>query len=685
MDLNIFDWERISNIYLEMEDETILEEIDIIDEYDISYRYDSLLTDILLNESGNLEIFVDNKLVFIARKNDDIKSMISDIEKLISKIKNYVGDDYSIYKNSRYEVKRTRIDWISISKNYYNEEDETILEALDLLYMNDVKYYNNSLLTDVIKNEFGALEIYIDYKLKYVINSKKDREKMIDDLIKVYCKFGNRQNYRKFDLNIEKEDLRNVESIIFGNISNASTIYGMDKFNTPRGHGFAAEQANHLYDKINNFDFFGGNEVQLVGEDIDPETNRIIKNGADRIVNGVNIQTKYCKTGSECISECFSDGKFRYIANDGSIMKIEVPSDKYDDAIFAMEERIKKGQIPNVTDPKEAKNIIKKGSITYQQAKNIAKAGTIDSIKFDATNGAIISTTVFGISATVEFARSIWAGNDLKTSLQISALTGIRVGGVTFITSVLSAQLARAGLNSALVSSSEAVVATIGPKGAALISNAFRTGSNIYGVAAMKSAAKMLRSNTITGAVSVVILSAGDFYRIFSGKISGKQLFKNLINNTSSVGGGILGYLGGAAVVGAAGIASGGITIVGGLIGTAVGSFISGKVSKKITDYIIEDDVVMLVEIIQKELEKLSDEYLINKIEFEKIVNRLSEVLTQAFLYEMYKSKRKEVFARTILIDIIEDEIMKRKKIYNISEEDYIQELRYILENTIED
>ena len=46
-----------------------------------------------------------------------------------------------------------------------------------------------------------------------------------------------------------------IGGIVYGNVSNASTIYGSDKFATPRGHGFAAEQANHLYDKITNADF----------------------------------------------------------------------------------------------------------------------------------------------------------------------------------------------------------------------------------------------------------------------------------------------------------------------------------------------------------------------------------------------------------------------------------------------
>lgn len=116
---------------------------------------------------------------------------------------------------------------------------------------------------------------------------------------------------------------------VYGNISNAATNYGIDKFSTPRGHGFAAERANHLYDILH------GKDSVIAGDNN-------AKNGADRIVDGVNIQSKYCKTGAKCIKECFENDRFRYFNADGSPMQIEVPLDKYDDAVKAMAERIKK-------------------------------------------------------------------------------------------------------------------------------------------------------------------------------------------------------------------------------------------------------------------------------------------------------------------------------------------------------
>ena len=90
-----------------------------------------------------------------------------------------------------------------------------------------------------------------------------------------------------------------------------------------------------------------------------------------------DIQSKYCATGERCVNECFEqDGKgaFRYMI-DGKPMQIEVPSDKYDEALKAMEEKIRNGQVNGVMDPVEAKKIIWKGHFTYAQAKNIAKAG----------------------------------------------------------------------------------------------------------------------------------------------------------------------------------------------------------------------------------------------------------------------------------------------------------------------
>lgn len=156
---------------------------------------------------------------------------------------------------------------------------------------------------------------------------------------------------------------------VFGGVSNANTLYGQEMFNTPRGHGFAAEQANHLYDKLTMKD------AKIVGGDN-------ARWGADRIVDGVAIQTKYCNSGSKCIQACFSNGEFKYFNADGSPMQVEVPSDMFESSVKAMEARIERGEVKGVTDKARARDIVKEGRFSYRQARNIAKFGTVESITF---------------------------------------------------------------------------------------------------------------------------------------------------------------------------------------------------------------------------------------------------------------------------------------------------------------
>ena len=146
------------------------------------------------------------------------------------------------------------------------------------------------------------------------------------------------RNFRNINVNDDMNIGEKIAGITHGNVSNASSNYNSDKFRTPRGHGFAAENANHLYD------LYHGKNAKIVGDNN-------AKNGADRLVDGVYIQTKYCKTGSKCVAECFENGKMRYLNADGTPMQIEVPSDKYDDAIRAMQERIRRGEVLGTNNP----------------------------------------------------------------------------------------------------------------------------------------------------------------------------------------------------------------------------------------------------------------------------------------------------------------------------------------------
>ncbi|WP_186426089.1 hypothetical protein [Cupriavidus metallidurans] len=167
-------------------------------------------------------------------------------------------------------------------------------------------------------------------------------------------------------------------------------------FGARQGHGFAAERANDLYDRLT------GRDAQLVG-------GNNAKDGPDGIVDGSVIQTQYCATGKRCIEECFDGDRFRY-TTDGKPMQIEVASDTYPEALVEMQERIRKGQVPGVKNPKEAENLVRKGNFTYAQAKNIARFGTIESLTYDAVNGISVGGSTMGVTAIITLTVKLWNG-----------------------------------------------------------------------------------------------------------------------------------------------------------------------------------------------------------------------------------------------------------------------------------
>ena len=443
-------------------------------------------------------------------------------------------------------------------------------------------------------------------------------------------------------------------------------------FSAERGHGFAAEKANHLHDKIM------GKNAKLVGSDN-------VKNGADRLVDGIEIQSKYCRTGSKCIEECFDEaGNFRYIAKNGSPMKIEVPSDKYDSAVQAMENRIRRGQVPGVSDPKEAKNIVKKGAFTYEQVKNIAKFGTVESLTYDAVNGISVAFTSFGVSSILTFATSIWNGSSVDEAAEDACLVGLKIGGITWISSVLSAQLGRTGIEQGLRGVTDSAVKFIGPKAASLLASG--GGRTLYGAAAANHLSKLLRGNFVTGVITTAVLSSVDFARVFSGKMSGAQLFKNVAKTASSVAGGTGGWMAGAAAGAAVGSAFPIVgTVAGGIFGGIAGALFGGaaasKVSGAVLDEFITDDAEEMLDIVQEVFASISTDYLLGEKDAEKAIDRFKNRDMPDFLRDMYASDDREDFAKQTLLPIVGNVAKSRKVIKLPSDKTILESFGRIAEN----
>lgn len=424
--------------------------------------------------------------------------------------------------------------------------------------------------------------------------------------------------------------------------SQNETIAHNDKllrFNGRQGHGYAAEQGNNLYDTIN------GKNAEILGDDN-------AKNGPDRIVDGQLIQTKYCQNANASVNAGFKNGKYRYLDSNGNPMQLEVPSDQYDEAIRIMEEKIRKGQVPGCKNPKDASKIIRKGNITLKQAINIAKAGTIESLVFDAAHGAVIGLSAAGISSTIILARALWNGEDLDTALDIAMYSGIQAGGITFVTSVISSQITKTSVSNILIEPSNELVKLLPSTVRKQLLAAIRDGAPIYGAAASKNLAKLLRGNFITQVVTVLVLSSNDIFHYAQGKISGKQLFKEVTTLVSGlIGGGVGGVL--LAPLGPVGV----------IIGSIIGTGLSSEAMRRLLNQFIEDDAIKLIEIINNRFAILANEYLLSKSELDLVVEVLRGCLVYSKLLEMYASKDRIIFADELVEKCITSVIIWRTNI----------------------
>lgn len=62
-----------------------------------------------------------------------------------------------------------------------------------------------------------------------------------------------------------------------------------------------------------------------------------------------------------------------------------------------MRNKIREGKVPGVTDPQK-RRLIRRGHLTYTQARNITRFGTIESVTYDIAEGSVVSLAAGGIS-----------------------------------------------------------------------------------------------------------------------------------------------------------------------------------------------------------------------------------------------------------------------------------------------
>lgn len=329
------------------------------------------------------------------------------------------------------------------------------------------------------------------------------------------------------------------------------------KYHSQQYHGFTAEDGNSLFDKL------CGKHVEMVGFN-----NEL--NGADRIVNGIKIQTKYCRSAYHSVNNAFgSDGMYRYPA-----MKLEVPKGQGEDAIRYFEERIRQGRVPGVSDPSQARSMVIEGHYTYDQAIRLGKAGNIDSILFDAANQAVTCGCAAGLSFVVTYTMARIGGASPKDAAKAAIAQAVKSGATVMVAGVAVQQFLRlqVGRNVAAAATHatkrgvDAVCKTaLGTATVEKVATGM-LGKSVGGAAARKTCVQLARSNVFTATAILAATTVPDVVRACKGKKTWKQVGKDSCSNAVGLGTGSVGTWAGVAI---------GTAICPG-IGSAIGGFIGG-------------------------------------------------------------------------------------------------------------
>lgn len=379
----------------------------------------------------------------------------------------------------------------------------------------------------------------------------------------------------------------------------------------PSGHGHAAEYANNLMDKI-KYPFL---HVRQTGQDN-------AKNGADRMVGNQKIQTKYYARASGTVNAAFES------KNDGGMykyngMQLEVPKDQYDKAVELFEEKIRQGKVEGVNNPAEAKNIIRKGHITYNEAKLIAKGGNLTSIKFDAIDGAINSLPGVGISFVIVFSQAKWSGAETKDAALMAGKAGLRTLAMGTSIYVASQQFAKIFTKQ--------------------INDYF--GKKITAEVVARRAAPV---------ISFAIIMGPDIFETLVGRISSQQLLKN----AAVAGGGMMAGAGAGAVGGA--IAG----PIGAFAGAIIGGIAGGIGAKAIADQFIEDDRVEMFAQLKEEFIDLVMVISLSQEEFNKIQEGVFNEHLEGLLKDMFQRKEgSRNYAKEFVESQVQSVIKDRKQV----------------------
>ncbi|MCN5886454.1 hypothetical protein MLT63_24040, partial [Escherichia coli] len=406
-----------------------------------------------------------------------------------------------------------------------------------------------------------------------------------------------------------------------------------------QGHGFAAERGNHIVDRVRlkNARILGDNNA---------------RNGADRLVSGTEIQTKYCSTAARSVGAAFDgqNGQYRYMGNHGP-MQLEVPRDQYAGAVETMKNKIREGKVPGVTDPEEASRLIRRGHLTYTQARNITRFGTIESVTYDIAEGSVVSLAAGGISFALTASVFWLSTGDRDAALQTAAVQAGKTFTRTLAVYVTTQQLHRLSVVQGMLKHID--FSTASPT----VRQALQKGTGAGNISALN---KVMKGSLVTSLALVAVTTGPDMIKMLRGRISGAQFIRNLAVASSCVAGGAVRSVAGGILFSPLGPFG---ALTGRVVGGVLGGMIASAVSGKIAGALVEEDRVKILAMIQEQMTWLAGSFLQTGHEIENLNANLARVIDQNALEIIFAAGIQQRAATNMLIKPLVVSIIRQRPV----------------------
>ncbi|MEW4353606.1 hypothetical protein AB1I63_01715 [Streptococcus pneumoniae] len=291
-----------------------------------------------------------------------------------------------------------------------------------------------------------------------------------------------------------------------------------------------------------------------------------------------------------------------------------------------MRRRISQGKVEGITNPNDAKKIIRKGSVTYKQAHLIARGGNLTSISYDVLDGSIQSLPGAGISFVIVLAQAKWAGASTEEAVGAAFEAGFKTLAISTIAYASSQQIAK------------------------IMTARLRT----------QLGSQTLNATTVAGKVAPVIslgvMIGPDLFDAVSGRISSQQLLKNV----AVAGAGV-------AASAAAGAAVGTILgPVGSIAGAVIGGIGGSALAKGILDQFIIDDRIEMFAQLKEEYIELVMIVGLSSDEFSKLQEKIFNKDLESLLKTMFSRKENSrEYARQFIEERLHEMMQNRAQISN--------------------